>query len=86
MPFEHLASGRDGVRGDALAQVLFEGLYDFGLRPIAFDDGGAGFFDAGKCLIDNVPANAARDGVGFDTGEKFREGRPRGRSFVRRLR
>src|SRR5437016_163888 len=71
---QHLARGGDVRRRQALAEILLEGLDDFGLRPIALDDDGARLFDAGQRLIDDVLADAARQRVGLDAGKELDKG------------
>ena len=61
MQRQHLASRDDGLRLQALAQIFFERLDRFRLRPIAFDDDGARFFDAKERFVDDVGANATGD-------------------------
>ena len=75
MARHHLAAGGEDGDGDALAQIFFERLDDFGLRPIALDDDLARFFDARERRVDDLLADAAGEGFGFDPGKELGKGR-----------
>ncbi len=68
---QHLAPRGDGFCGDSLIEILLERLDDLGLRPVALDDEGARFVDAGEGAVDDFGADASGKGFGLDAREEL---------------
>jgi hypothetical protein len=52
---------------------MFERRHDFGLRPVALENGSLRLFDSRERLVDDFRPNPAIQCVGANAGKPFRE-------------